>query len=111
MDVPCYEDLVADKCNFETSLLLSEAIVKDYTNSTCYTWMCPTSPGEPPETRAHAWCRLNKKTGDVLCPTRESGAQFACPARMDGDSIIILGDGRRTDMDLNFPADEVCPSF
>ena len=85
-------DLIPESCSYTT--MPPDPIVTDYDEFTCYTWMCPSAPDEPPDPRAHAICRLNKTTGELLCPTRASGGSLACPASFQNGSIVVSG--RRT---------------
>jgi len=80
----CIDDLVPDHCSAGFGIPLDSAHITDFPGSRCYTWRCTDYPSPVPA----AYCREDKATGAIACATRESGGEYTCPAKVDGDVMV-----------------------
>ena len=80
----CLDDLVPDHCSTGFGISIDSAHVTDFPGSRCYTWRCTDYPSPVPA----AYCREDKATGAIACATRESGGEFTCPAKVDGNMML-----------------------
>ena len=104
----CIDDLVPDYCSGNMKIPLASAQVTKYPNSTCYTWKCEEYNA------LHTYCRQGED-GKLTCAIRESGGQFSCPGKLEGDNIIHDYDPAENadhvlkNFDSNGSFDEPCP--
>jgi len=78
----CIDDLVPDFCAGKMQIPLDSANVTDYPNSKCYTWQCSDYAA------LHSYCHEDKRTGAIACAIRESGGEYACPGKVDGQFMV-----------------------
>jgi hypothetical protein len=104
----CIDDLVPDFCAGKMQIPLDSANVTDYPNSKCYTWQCSDYAA------LHGYCHEDKRTGAIACAIRESGGEYACPGKVDGQFMVNAydpddgRDHRLTDFAASGAPDEPC---